>query len=63
MSSDAKYNPVPESQPYDEVTVRLRKRDEQLTRRLRRIRVVVRILDFGFGYFWLNANLESPQLR
>jgi hypothetical protein len=42
----------PESQisDYDDVAARMRKRDEYLTRRLRRMRIVVRILDLGFGF-------------
>jgi len=42
---------LPESQisEYDEVAARMRKRDEHLTRQLRRMRIVVRALDLGFG--------------
>jgi hypothetical protein len=47
-----KYDPVEETQisEHDETGARMRKRDEYLTRRLRRMRIIVRILDFGFGW-------------
>ena len=51
MREDVKYE-VPHAQfsEHDDVAARMRKRHEQLTRRLRNIRIVVRILDFGFGF-------------
>lgn len=53
MSKSLKLDAVlPESpiSEYDEVTARMRKRDEHLTRQLRRMRILVRVLDLGFGF-------------
>jgi hypothetical protein len=52
MSEMMKLNALPLSQirEYEEVTARMRKRDAHLTRQLRRMRFVVRILDLGFGF-------------
>jgi hypothetical protein len=53
MSEAIKYDGVPltsQTSEHDEITARLRKRDEHLTRRLRFMRIVVRILDVGFGF-------------
>jgi len=53
MSETIKLNTaLPESHlsEYEEVTARMRKRDEYLTRQLRRMRIIVRILDLGFGF-------------
>ena len=53
MSETIKLNAaLPESRisEYEEVAARMKKRDEHLTRRLRRMRIVVRILDLGFGF-------------
>ena len=43
---------VQESQisEYEQVAARMKERDKFLTRRLRRMRIVVRILDVGFGF-------------
>ena len=52
MSEEQKYDEVPNTQVnvYDETAARLKQRDEHLTRRLRRMRIIVRILDLGFGF-------------
>jgi hypothetical protein len=53
MAEEIKYDGVPITQTsseYDEVAARLKKRDAHLTRRLRFMRIVVRILDVGFGF-------------
>jgi hypothetical protein len=48
MSEGIKYDFIPSS--HDEIAARLKKRDEHLTRRIRHMRIVVRILDLGFGF-------------
>lgn len=50
MSQHEKADPVEQTQINDETGARMRKRDEYLTRHLRRMRIIVRILDFGFGW-------------
>jgi hypothetical protein len=53
MSNEIKYDGVPVTQTnseYDEVAARMKQRDEHLARRLRFMRIVVRILDVGFGF-------------
>ena len=52
MSKSIQDGGVPESQmsEYDQVTTRMKERDEYLGRRLRRMRIVVRILSLGVGY-------------
>jgi len=52
MSEKQKHDEVPNTNvnEYDEIAARLKERDEHLTRRLRRMRIVVRILDLGFGF-------------
>lgn len=39
---------------YDHVGGQMRRRDEYLTRNLRRVRIFARILDVGFGYVSFN---------
>jgi hypothetical protein len=53
MSEGVKYDGIPNTQisEYDEIAARLKKRDEHMARRLRLMRIVVRILDVGFGFF------------
>jgi hypothetical protein len=50
--SEVKYDTVQEPQisEYEQIAARMRERDKFLTRRLRRMRVIVRILDVGFGF-------------
>ena len=52
MSKRIDSDVVPESQlnEYEQIAARMKKRDELLTRRLRRMRIIVRILDLGFGF-------------
>ena len=42
--------PEPQISEYEQVAARMKKRDEHLGRQLRRIRILVRILDLGFGF-------------
>jgi hypothetical protein len=52
MPEDVKYGPVSDVliSEHEEVAARMRKRDAQLTRRLHLMRLMVRVLDLGFGY-------------
>lgn len=52
MSKPNDSDVVPESQlsEYEQIAARMKKRDELLRRRLRRMRIIVRILDLGFGF-------------
>lgn len=52
MSDIVKYGPDDESpiSEHEQIMARMKKRDEHLTRRLRRLRAVVRVLDLGFGF-------------
>ena len=53
MSKPLNYDVVPESQlnEYEQIAARMKKRDEQLTRKFRRMRIIVRILDLDFRLF------------
>lgn len=52
MSESTKYDALTEAQirEYDQVAAQMKKRDEHLLRQLRRMRLVVRTLDLGFGF-------------
>jgi hypothetical protein len=53
MTEPVKYNTVSETtqmSEFDEISEQLHARDRYLTRQLVRMRIVVRILDFIFGF-------------
>jgi len=52
MSATVKYGPdeEPPISEYEQIMARMKKRDEYLTRRLRRMRAVVRVLSLGVGF-------------
>ena len=59
MSKAVEYDVAPETQlsEYEQIAAQMKKRDEELRHRLRQMRIIVRILDLGFGFVLWRAIL------